>query len=73
MRTRKEVRKIKVHGQWRWQARVSHQGRRVSRICPTEAKAKVAKGELLQQLHASRQVRGDGQGRRTAGNACPPL
>jgi integrase len=52
MRKRKEVRKIKVHGQWRWQARVSHQGQRVSRICATEAGAKLAKGELLQQLHA---------------------
>lgn len=51
MRKRKEVRKIKVHGQWRWQARVSHQGQRISRICATEAEAKLAKGELLQQLH----------------------
>ena len=46
----KEVRKIRVHGKWRWQARVSYQGRRRSQICATEAEALQAKAQLRMEL-----------------------
>ncbi len=46
----KEVRRIKVHGKWRWQARVSYGGRRASRLCDTQEEAKRVKAELRLQL-----------------------
>ncbi len=53
----KEVRRLKVHGVWRWQARVIVQGLRVSRQCDTEEEAKVAKAEL--RLEAAKAVSGN--------------
>jgi len=46
----KEVRKLKVHGKWRWRARVSYKGRRVSQLCDTPDEAKRVKAELRMQL-----------------------
>ncbi len=48
--TPKEVRQIKVHGKWYWQARPSYKGRRKSRLCETEREAKQAKAQLLMEL-----------------------
>ena len=46
----KEVRRIKVHGVWRWQARVFYQGRRLSQLCDSQDAAKLAKAELRKRV-----------------------
>lgn len=46
------VRHIKVHGRWRWQARVAYKGARLSRVCPRRQEAKDAEAELLLRLKA---------------------
>lgn len=47
------VRHIKVHGRWRWQARVAFRGARTSRLCETKQEARQAEAELLQRLKAA--------------------
>ncbi len=46
------IRRIKVHGRWRWQARVALRGERTSRLCETKQNAKEVEAELLQRLKA---------------------
>ncbi len=50
MSKQQEVRRIKVNGKWRWQARVFYKGRRRSQLCKTKEEAKRVKGELRTQL-----------------------
>ncbi len=47
----REVRRIKVNGRWRWQARIAVGERRLSRLCDSEDEAKAAKAELRLQLN----------------------
>jgi integrase len=52
------VRQIRVHGRSMWQARVSVEGLRQSRIAPTRAEARQHEAELLQALrHQAAQTR----------------
>ena len=46
----KEVRRIKVHGVWRWQARVAYRGHRLSQLCDSQDAAKLAKAALRKRL-----------------------
>jgi hypothetical protein len=44
------IRRIKIRGQWRYQARVAVQGQRASRVCATREAAGQAEAELLQTV-----------------------
>jgi integrase len=44
------IRRVKLHGHWRYQARVAVQGARLSRVCLTRAAARHAEADLLQTL-----------------------
>jgi hypothetical protein len=46
------IRRVKVHGNWRYQARVAVQGRRGSRVCLTREAAREAEADLVQTLKA---------------------
>jgi hypothetical protein len=46
------IRRRKIHGNWRYQARVAVQGRRGSRVCLTRDAARQAEADLLQELKA---------------------
>jgi integrase len=46
------VRKVKVHGEWRWQARSAYHGLRKSKLCANKEEAKSVEATLFAELKA---------------------
>lgn len=59
------VRRVMVHGRWRWQVWVSYRGRRVSRLCESRARGVELEAEIVQRM------RNDSAGAENEGSVLP--